>query len=63
MYASRVPFTRDGHKGPKAVATKANKATTPKPEPAKIEVEAEAIDLITEPQAEEIAEDAPDGDN
>lgn len=63
MYANRIPFTRDGHKGPQP-ASKPAKKTAAKPvveEPAKIEVE--TVDLITEPQAEEITEEPTDGDN
>lgn len=66
MYASKVPFTRDGSKGPKAVSAKAKKSAAPKPvveEAAKIEVEAQSIDLITEPQAEEIAEEITHGND
>lgn len=63
MYANRVPFTRDGRKGPQPVGTKAKKVSTPKPEPAKIEVEAESVDLIIEPQTEEITEAPTDGND
>lgn len=64
MYIHRIPFTRDSQKGPKGPEKAAKKAPAPKPiveEPAKIE--AEPIDLITEPQAEEITEEITDGNN
>jgi hypothetical protein len=62
MYAKRVPFTRDNKKGPQPVGKATKKATTPKPEPAKIEVEAEVVDLIIEePMAEETVEEPTDG--
>jgi hypothetical protein len=61
MYAHRIPFTRDTNKGPQPADKPAKKAST-KPvaeEPAKIEDE--PIDLIIEPQAEEITEEPTDG--
>ena len=63
MYANRIPFTRDGNKGPQP-ASKPVKKAAPKPvveEPAKIEVE--PVDLITEPQAEETPEETTDGND
>jgi hypothetical protein len=63
MYVNKIPFTRDTKKGPQSVLKGKKTASTPKPEPAKIEVEAESVDLIIEPQAEEITEEPTDGDN
>jgi hypothetical protein len=61
MYANRIPFTRDGHKGPVASKTATKKATKPAvvesvvEEPAKIELE--PIDLIIEAEAPEVSEE------
>ena len=61
MYANRIPFTRDAHKGPKADKPAPKKASKPVveesaiAEPAKIEVE--PIDLITEVESDEPAEE------
>lgn len=67
MYANRIPFTRDTHKGPKQAETvpkKTKKSIVVESavvEPAKIDLE--PIDLIIEVEAAEIAEEELDANS